>query len=129
MASPKTASALRRLGEDLREARLRRRISIEDLALRAGTSRSTVARLEQGDTGVGIGTLCDILVVFGLVDRLGELADVRKDDIGLALDSERLPQRGRSSGTRRAGTGRSAGKQSQSDGHEGDDTDPDGVAF
>lgn len=124
MSSPKSASALRRLGEDLREARLRRRISIEDLALRAGTSRSTVTRLENGDAGVGIGTLCDILVVFGLIDRIGELVDVRKDDIGLALDSERLPQRGRSSGTRRAGTG-----QSQSDTKSGDDTDPDGVAF
>lgn len=129
MSSPKSASALRRLGEDLREARLRRRISIEDLALRAGTSRSTVSRLEQGDAGVGIGTLCDILVVFGLIDRIGELIDVRKDEIGLALDSERLPQRGRSSGTRRAATGRSGKGQSQSSGRKGDDTDPDGVAF
>lgn len=129
MSSPKSVSALRRLGEDLREARLRRRISIEDLALRAGTSRSTVTRLENGDAGVGIGTLCDILVVFGLIDRIGELVDVRKDDIGLALDSERLPQRGRSSRTRRAGTGRSGTGQSQSNGQEGNDTDPDGVAF
>ncbi len=139
MGSPKSLSALRRLGEDLREARLRRRISIEDLALRAGTSRSTVTRLEQGDAGVGIGTLCDILVVFGLIDRLGELLDARKDDIGLALESERLPQRGRSSGTRPAGTGRPGSKQGSKQGSgqsqsadtasDDTDTDTDGVAF
>ncbi|MEO1969486.1 MAG: helix-turn-helix transcriptional regulator [Sphingomonadaceae bacterium] len=110
MSSPKSTTALRRLGEGLREARLRRRISIEDLALRAGTSRSTVTRLEKGDAGVGIGTLCDILVVFGLIDRMGDLIDVRKDDIGLALDNERLPRRGRSSGMRRAGGPPGAGQ-------------------
>ncbi|MBO6767302.1 MAG: helix-turn-helix transcriptional regulator [Erythrobacter sp.] len=129
MGSPKSRSALRRLGEDLRDARLRRRISIEDLATRAGTSRSTITRLERGDAGVGIGTLCDTLVVFGLIDRLAELLDVRKDDIGLALESERLPRRGRSTGTRSAGTGRSGSGQSQSDTTSGDDTDTNGVAF
>lgn len=129
MGSPKSRSALRELGEGLREARLRRRISIEDLATRAGTSRSTVTRLEQGEPGVGIGTLSDILVVFGLIDRLAELLDVRKDDIGLALESERLPRRGRSTSTRPVGTSRSGSGQSQSNDTSGDDTDTDGVAF
>ena len=125
MSSPKSTSALRKLGENLREARLRRRISIADLALRAGTSPSTVTRLEQGEPGVGVGTLCDILVVFGLIDRLGDLIDIRKDDLGLALDSGRVPQRGKSSDSSK----RKSSRQSQSSGSETDDTDQDGVAF
>jgi hypothetical protein len=39
---------------------------VADLAVRAGTSPSTVARLEKGDPGVAIGTLADVLVVLGL---------------------------------------------------------------
>lgn len=125
MSSPKSRSALKQLGNDLRSARLRRGISVADLAVRAGTSASTVTRLEKGDSGVGIGTLSDVLVVFGLIERLADLIDARKDELGMALDAERLPRRGRSS----AGTRRTGSRQSQSLGSEGDNTDQDGVAF
>ena len=87
--------ALNRLGNDVRGARLRRGIAVADLAARAGTSPSTIARLEKGDPGVGIGALASVLVVLGLVGRLADLIDIRKDDLGLALASEQLPQRGR----------------------------------
>lgn len=116
---------MKQLGNDLRSARLRRGISVADLAVRAGRSASTITRLEKGDSGVGIGTLSDVLVVFGLIDRLADLIDARKDELGMALDAERLPRRGRSS----AGTRRASSRQSQSLGNEGDSTDQDGVAF
>ncbi|MCL4672453.1 MAG: helix-turn-helix domain-containing protein [Sphingomonadaceae bacterium] len=125
MSSPKSRSALKQLGNDLRSARLRRGISVADLAVRAGTSASTITRLEKGDSGVGIGTLSDVLVVFGLIDRLADLIDARKDELGMALDAERLPRRGRSS----AGTRRTGSRQGQSLGNETDETDQDGVAF
>ena len=125
MSSPKSRSALKQLGHDLRSARLRRGISVADLAVRAGTSASTITRLEKGDSGVGIGTLSDVLVVFGLIDRLADLIDARKDELGMALDAERLPRRGRSS----AGTRRIGSRQSHSLGSDGDNTDQDGVAF
>jgi transcriptional regulator with XRE-family HTH domain len=99
---------------------------VADLAARAGTSASTVARLEKGDPGVGIGTLADVLVALGLIERLADLVDIRKDDLGLALTSERVPQRGRSF----AATLRKQGRQNdkpQRD--EPDAVDPDGVAF
>ncbi|MBY4639712.1 helix-turn-helix domain-containing protein [Gluconacetobacter entanii] len=99
MGSPKSRAALERPGRDLRGARLRRGIAIADLAVRAGTSASSIARLEKGDPGVGIGTLADVLVVLGLLDRLADLIDIRKDDLGLALAAERQPRRGRSSAT------------------------------
>lgn len=95
MGSPKSRNALERLGEDVRSARLRRGVAVADMAVRAGTSPSTIARLEKGDPGVGIGTLADILVVLGLVERLADLIDIRKDDLGLALMTERQPRRGR----------------------------------
>jgi hypothetical protein len=64
-------------------------------------------------------------VVFGLIDRLADLVEARKDELGMALDAQRLPRRGRSS----AGTRRAVSRQNQSLGNEGDDTDQDGVAF
>ena len=109
----------------MRGARLWRGIAVADLAVRAGTSPSTVSRLEKGDPGVGIGTLADILVVLGLVDRLADLIDIRKDDLGLALTAERQPRRGRSFATtlRRQ---KAKGKTAQDD---PDAVDPDGASF
>ncbi|CAN7652753.1 helix-turn-helix domain-containing protein [Ensifer sp. T173] len=125
MGSPKSKSALERLGHDVRGARLWRGIAVADLAVRAGTSPSTVSRLEKGDPGVGIGTLADILVVLGLVDRLADLIDIRKDDLGLALTAERQPRRGRSIATtlRRQ---KAKGKTALDD---PDAVDPDGASF
>lgn len=126
MGSPKSRSALERLGHDVRNARLRRGIAVADLAARAGTSPSTVARLEKGDPGVGIGTLADVLVALGLVERLADLIDTRKDDLGLALATEQLPRRGKSFAAklRRQET---QGRKTQPD--EADVVDPDGAAF
>lgn len=125
MSSPKSGSSLKRLGEDIRGARLRRGIAMADLAARAGTSPSSVGRLEKGDPGVAIGTLADVLVVLGLVERLADLIDVRKDDLGLALASEQLPRRGKSfaSTLRR----QKAREKAHPDGS--DIVDPDGAAF
>lgn len=125
MSSPKSRSALKQLGKDLRSARLRRGISVADLAVRAGASSSTITRMEKGDAGVGIGTLSDILVVFGLVERLADLVEIRKDDLGLALDAERLPQRGRSSASAKKKQPRNKDAEESEDGT----FDQDGVAF
>ena len=129
MGSPKTQPALERLGQDIRNARLRRGISVADIAMRAGTSPSSIARLEKGDPGVAIGTLADVLVVLGLVERLADVIDIRKDDLGLALTTEHLPRRGRSFATRlrkqkAKGSAASGVAQDQKD-----VVDPDGVSF
>ena len=125
MGSPKARPALERLGQDIRNARLRRGIAVADLAVRAGTSPSSVARLEKGDPGVAIGTLADILVVLGLLERLADLVDIRKDDLGLALAAEHGPRRGRSFAARqkkqKAQTDETQDRQ--------DVVDPDGASF
>lgn len=125
MGSPKSKSAIERLGQDIRGARLRRGISVADLAVRAGTSPSTVTRLEKGDPGVAIGTLADILVVLNLVERFADLIDVRKDDLGLVLLAERQPRRGRSFAVRL----RSQKSRNETAQAETDIVDPDGVTF
>jgi transcriptional regulator with XRE-family HTH domain len=85
--------ALRRLGQDLRDARRRRRIPVAVMAERASISRTTLGKVEKGDPGVSLGTYGTVLFVLGLSERLGELADPGKDALGLALEEERLPQR------------------------------------
>ena len=88
--------ALQKLGADIRDARLRRRISTAIMAQRAFLSRMTLHRLERGDPSVSMGNYATVLFVLGMTDRLGELADVRFDRLGLLLDEERLPKRIRS---------------------------------
>jgi transcriptional regulator with XRE-family HTH domain len=85
--------ALRRLGGDIRDARRRRRIPVEIMAERASLSRTTLRKIEQGDAGVSVGSYARVLFVLGMAERLGELADVRSDVVGLALEDEQLPQR------------------------------------
>lgn len=126
MGSPKSKSALARLGDDLRIARLRRHIARADLAVRAGTSPSSVARLEKGDPGVGIGTLADVLVALGLIERLTDLVDMRHDELGLALSAEQLPQRGR---TYASTLRRQKKKAATVNPNGGEIIDPDGVVF
>ncbi|WP_062226879.1 helix-turn-helix domain-containing protein [Aureimonas frigidaquae] len=125
MGSPKVKPALERLGQDIRYARLRRGITMADLALRSGTSTSSIARLERGDPGVATGTLAEVLLVLGLLERLADIVDIRKDDLGLALMTEQGPRRGRSFAARlkqqKANTAEKRDRQ--------DIVDPDGVSF
>lgn len=56
-------------------------------------SRMTLNRVEKGEASVSMGAYATILFVLGMAERLGALADVRGDDVGLELEEERLPQR------------------------------------
>ena len=87
------ARALRKLGQDLRNARRRRRIPVALASARASISRMTLLKIEKGEPGVAMGSYATIMFVLGLTDRLVDLADVRNDPVGLALEEERLPQR------------------------------------
>ncbi|TCP61421.1 Xre family transcriptional regulator [Rhodovulum bhavnagarense] len=96
MKSLNVERALHSLGSDLRTARIRRRMSVDDLAQRAGMNRKTLMRLEKGDEGVSIGALGRVLLILGEEKRLADLLDPAKDETGLLLDQERLPSRVRS---------------------------------
>lgn len=94
--------ALRKLGSDIRDARLRRRIPVAVAAERASIGRSTLNRVEKGDPSVALGIYAMVLFVLGLVDRLGDLADARNDATGLQLEEEHLPKRIRASKPRKS---------------------------
>lgn len=87
--------ALRELGADLREARLRRRLPMDILAARAFTSRATLHRIEQGDTRVSIGIYASVLHSLGLLEGLRRTAHVSRDEVGQALAAADLPARAR----------------------------------
>ena len=84
---------LRKLGRDVRDARLRRRIPTTIMAERTSVSRTTLNKVEKGDPGVSLGIYATVLFVLGLSDRLADLADIRTDSVGLELEEENLPQR------------------------------------
>jgi len=85
--------ALRKLGHDIKDARRRRRISMEIAAQRASISRPTLDRVERGDPSVSIGSYATVLFVLGMVDRLVDLVDPKNDPVGLQLEEEHLPKR------------------------------------
>ena len=89
--------ALRKLGRDIRDARRRRRIPTAILAERASISRTTLGKIEKGESGVSMGKYATVLFVLGMIDRLSDLTDVRHDEVGLALEEEHLPDRIRGS--------------------------------
>lgn len=93
MVSIPVLAALVKVGTDLKEARQRRRIPMGVMAQRLGVSRTTLQSLERGAPTVSMGTLASAMFVLGLTERFAELADVRFDPTGLALDAERLPKR------------------------------------
>lgn len=75
---PKSEEILSELGENIRLARLRRKLTAAQVAERAGMSRKSLARIEQGHPGAGIGHYLNVLNVFGLERDLLLLA---KDDV------------------------------------------------
>jgi len=90
--------ALAKLGDDIRSARLRRRISTTIMAERAFITRTTLLKVERGDPGVSLGIYATVLFILGQIARLADLADARSDQVGLQLEEERLPKRIRQPG-------------------------------
>jgi hypothetical protein len=85
--------ALLKLGQDIRDARRRRRIRVAVAAERASISTTTWLKVEKGNPGVLAGTYAKVLFVLGLVEKMAQLADPANDSIGLRLEEEQLPRR------------------------------------
>ncbi|HVI04524.1 MAG TPA: helix-turn-helix transcriptional regulator [Sphingomicrobium sp.] len=78
-------SGIRRLGADLRTARLRRNLTLDDVAAKIGIGRRAVADAERGKPTTTIVTYVALLWAYGLVEDFGGLADPGKDAEGMAL--------------------------------------------
>lgn len=86
-------SALQRLGANVRLARVRRRLSQEELAQACGITRKTLYALEKGASGSTIATAFAVLWKLGLLDTTGALADPDADEHGRILEAARQPKR------------------------------------
>ena len=93
MKSLSLERSLEEMGEDLRIARVRRRMTIDDMAARAGLNRKTVMKLEKGDGSASLQALGSVLVILGEEKRLSQLLDPGQDDVAILMDRDRLPQR------------------------------------
>ena len=107
---PATARQLVALGERLRLARLRRRYSAESVAVRAGITRVTLARVEKGDAGTSMGAYVAVMRVLGLQSDLDALG--KDDELGRKLQDLGLSI-GRTAPRRRNGRSLQAGKSKE----------------
>ncbi|MFP5471169.1 MAG: helix-turn-helix domain-containing protein [Bacteroidia bacterium] len=85
---PKTKHILTQLGENIKLARLRRKLSSEQVAERAGMGRSTLIKIEKGHAGVSIGYYLSVLNVLGLEKDMLQLA--KDDELGRKLQDAKL---------------------------------------
>ena len=76
------------MGENLRLARLRRRLQAGQVAERAGLSRMTLRAIERGDPSVSFGSYAKVLFSLGLDNDLEALG--RDDDLGRKLQDAKL---------------------------------------
>ena len=75
---PATEKILKTMGEQIKLARLRRNLSAELVAERAGISRASLWKVESGSPAVAIGIYAAVLHALGNMDK--DLALVAKDD-------------------------------------------------
>jgi transcriptional regulator with XRE-family HTH domain len=93
---PSVQRQLVELGERLRLARMRRKLTTEHFSERVGVSRETLRRLEKGDPSIAMGTYIRALRVLGLEQDMDQVA--KDDELGRKLqdlDLARPRPRGR----------------------------------
>ena len=83
---------LKRLGRNLRIARLRRKFSREELAERVGISRYVLADIEKGKPTTAIAAYLGALWVLGFLRDMREVADPDRDEEGKILERARSPK-------------------------------------
>ena len=88
-------TAIQRLGENIRLARIRRRMSQEELAQACDITRKTLYALEKGNAGTTVGTVFTVLWKLGLMNTTTALANPDTDEHGKILEAARRPKRAR----------------------------------
>lgn len=95
MKNPRISRAIKKLGRDFKDARLRRRLPMSLVAERAGISVKTLGNIENGDTGVSIGNVAAAIFALGMRTPFEEVLDLKNYTLGRLLDLERIPKRAR----------------------------------
>jgi len=91
------STAIQRLGQNIRLARIRRRMSQEELAQACDISRKTLYALEKGNASTTLGTVFTVLWKLGLMTDANALANPDTDEHGKILEAARRPKRARRS--------------------------------
>ena len=82
---------LRQLGINIKKARLRRNISMLEIAQRTDLSLPTVRAIENGSPNTSIGAYLSVLISLGLEKDLAKVA--YKDDVGQMIVDSNLGNR------------------------------------
>lgn len=90
---PTLKHTFKQLGENIRLARLRRKITTTMLAERAGMSRNTLRAIERGDSAVTMGAYASVLFCLGLEKDL--LIIAQDDVVGRKLQDVALMRGGK----------------------------------
>ena len=91
---PDTENILKTMGEQIKTARLRRKLSATLVAERAGVSRSTLWKVENGNPSVAIGIYAAVLHALNNMDK--DLLKIAGDDeLGRKLQDIELLRRGK----------------------------------
>jgi transcriptional regulator with XRE-family HTH domain len=90
---PVVSEALRKLGENLALARVRRKESQRVWAKRLGVSIPTLIRMEQGEPSVAMAVYATALWLIGRTPALAALAEPKEDQGALELDVRRAAER------------------------------------
>ena len=91
---PATEEILKTMGEQIKLARLRRNLTVELVAARAGISRASLWNVERGSPSVAIGIYAAVLHALNNMDK--DLLLVAKDDVmGRKMQDLNLPIRKR----------------------------------
>jgi transcriptional regulator with XRE-family HTH domain len=85
---PRIEKVLVEVGENIKLARLRRKLSAAQVAERANTTRPTLRSIEQGSGSVTIGVYAQVLFVLGMEKDLLKLAS--DDPLGRRLQDAKL---------------------------------------
>ncbi len=85
--------ALAQIGQNIKEARLKRRISTVLMAQKTGVTRVTIGKIEKGNPNVSIGAYALVIFMLGLTDKLKTLLDPFQDKEGINLERQRYPKR------------------------------------
>ena len=103
---PSARKALAAMGENIRLARLRRKLSMALVAERAGISVPTLRAIEQGSPSVAIGSYATVLLAIGMKDELSHVA--ANDELGRYLQDQDLEPKKRAPRSARFTFGRGA---------------------
>lgn len=85
---PKIQGILSEFGENIKLARLRRKLSSMQVAERADISRTTLVAIEKGSPGVAMGAYLQVLFVLGLEEDVLKVAT--DDALGRKLQDAKL---------------------------------------